>query len=77
MHPKLKFKCAQYKHTLVVVYLNYLKDGSLEQLVAHPTTGVGPGEGGDGKGVSHLLVLRGVEIFSVMTETLKIAGPLN
>lgn len=56
----------------VEVYLYYLKDGSLEQLVAHHTAGVGLGEGGDGEGVSHLLVFGGVEVVSVITGILRI-----
>lgn len=54
----------------MMIYLNYLKDGSLEQLLALRTTDIRPGEGGDGKGVSHLPVLGRVEVFSVMASIL-------
>lgn len=67
-------------HTSVVIYFNYLKDSSFEQLFAHHTTFIGAGKGGDCKAMSHFLVLEGVEVISVMadmlitTETLKQGG---
>lgn len=60
----------------MVVYLDYLKDGSLEQFAAQHTSG-GLEEGGDGKGVSHLLILVGVEVFSVMSCMLKSTSSLK